>query len=291
MNGPIELVDMRWADCGQVQQGGWSVAWAQIIGVHHPSLSEDSVAHRMTELTPNGCALTLAVADGVGGGARGDVASSVLADHCAKALPDLMGNAEGLASWMRKAESKVQLKLREVSLSPGAATLAAAWLMPDGNGHLMRVGDARVYLYGKVSHGTKPEPPTLISVTSDQTYAYVHETPPQGGCLDDPARMIGTGFMGELEIATLHVAADQTLLLCSDGLHRGLGAVQIGQILSEANDLSEAASQLAGAARQHGSRDDISVLLAQRNSGNAKTASSDCFSGLRQWWASTISRH
>lgn len=284
MNEPIEPVDMRWADCGQVQQGGWSIAWAQLIGVYHPGLSEDSVAHRMTDLTQDECALSLAVADGVGGGARGDVASSALAGHCAKAPPELLSNAEGLAGWMRKAEGEVQLKLREVSLSPGAATLATAWLMPDGSGHLMRVGDARVCLFGKAGCGETPGLTALLTETNDETYAYVQESPPQGCRLDDPARMIGTGFMGEPEVVPLRIAAGQTLLLCSDGLHRGLDASQIGHILSTTSDLADAAHQMVGAARQHGSNDDISVLLAQRNLRKEKIFDRNFFSDLRRRW-------
>jgi len=289
MNKKIEL-DMRWADYGQIQQGGWYVAWAQLIGVHHPSLSEDSVGHRMAALTPDGCALSLAVADGVGGGTRGDVASSALADHCTQVPRVLLGDAEGLTGWMRKAEGEVQLKLREVSFSPGAATLAAAWLMPDGSGHLMRVGDARAYRYGVAGHGATPDMPALTSLTNDQTYAYVRETPPEGGSLDDPARMVGTGFMGEPEIEPLHLDAGEALLLCSDGLHRGLDAAQMGHILCKASDLAEAARQLAIAARECGSNDDISVLLVQRNPDIAKTTNNHPFSGLWRWWKSSRSQ-
>ncbi len=286
MNAQLEL-DKRWANCGHVRHGGWSVAWAQLIGVHHPSLNEDCVAHRMTALTPDGCALSLAVADGVGGGARGDVASSALAAHCTQAPRALLGDAEGLTGWMRKAEGEVQLKLREVSFSPGAATLAAAWLMPDGTGHLMRVGDARAYRYGNTGHGATPDLPSLIPLTTDQTFASVQETPPEGGRQDDPARMIGTGFMGEPEIEQLRLTAGETLLMCTDGLHAGLETAQMGHILDTTNDLAVAARKLAISAREHGSSDDISVLLVQRNRGIQKSASNHPFSRLRQWWKST----
>jgi serine/threonine protein phosphatase PrpC len=271
MNAPMEPILMRWADCGHVQKGGWSLAWSQLIGVYHPSLSEDSVAYRMTGLSQDKSALSLAVADGVGGGARGDVASRVLTEHSIKPLFGLIGDADGLAQWMRMADTEVQRKLFEVSFSPGAATLAAAWLKPDGSGHLMRVGDARVCLFGAAGGDTFRSVHTLISATKDQTYAHLQELPPEGACMDDPARMIGTGFMGEPELTEVHVDPGQTLLLCSDGLHRGLTADQIGQILAKSKDLAEAARQLASEARLRGSNDDISVLLAHRVSGDKKT--------------------
>ncbi len=258
---PLEA-DLRWANCGQATEGGWSLAWAQLIGVHHLTLSEDSVAHRLVDLDSEQHGLSLAVADGVGSGARGDVASSVLAQHCTQAPDAYLGDANALDGWMRKAEDLVQLRLREVSFSPGASTVAAAWLLPDGGGHLMRVGDARAYCYDTSGDGAVTQP-ILRQLTQDQTYAHVQETPPEGGSLDDPARMVGTGFMGEPEIEPLHLKPGQILLLCSDGLPRGLDTDGMELILSASSNLAEAARDLAEEAFKRGSEDDITVLLAQ----------------------------
>lgn len=277
MNKPLEA-DLRWANCGQATEGGWSLAWAQLIGVHHLSLSEDSVAHRLIDLGSDQHALSLAVADGVGGGARGDVASSVLAQHCTQAPDAVLGDSARLTKWMREAEDEVQRKLREVSFSPGASTVVAVWLLPDGSGHLVRVGDARAYCYDTSSDGASAQP-VLRQLTKDQTYAYVQETPPEGGSPDDPARMVGTGFMGEPEIEPLYLKPGQTLLLCSDGLPRGLDTDGMGSILSASSNLAEAARNLAEEAFKRGSEDDITVLLAQ-----LKTASNDQPSMVKDWW-------
>jgi serine/threonine protein phosphatase PrpC len=282
MNAPVEPILMRWADCGYVQNSEWSLAWAQLIGVYHPSLSEDSVSYRITELSPDKSALSLAVADGVGGGARGDVASRALAVHSTNPPCDSIGEADALANWMRMADAEVQRKLSEVSFAPGAATLAAAWLKPDGSGHLVRVGDARVCLFDAAGGPSVRDVLTIISATKDQTYAHMQEIPPKGACMDDPARMIGTGFMGEPELTEVHVDPGQTLLLCSDGLHRGVTADQVGQILARAKDLAEAASQLASEARLQGSHDDISVMLVQRNPNTIAAKSHRVFSALRK---------
>jgi serine/threonine protein phosphatase PrpC len=265
--------DMRLSDCGGVQLPGWQLGWAQVIGRHHPRITEDTVSHRSSVLPDQRFggtrALCLAVADGVGGGSRGEVASAALAAHSV-ALPDeLLGRADAIAQWMQLAEGQVQIKLRDVSNSPGASTLAAAWLRPvdhelvrsDGGakvrvgvqGHIMRVGDARLYRFD----GNSVQP-----LTSDQTYASVGEIAPEGASQDDPARMVGTGFMGEPELVPVHLADGHTLLLCSDGLHRGLTAEQMAKLLREGGDLSMCALRLAQSARLGGSDDDITVLLA-----------------------------
>lgn len=283
MNEELEL-DMRWAHCGHIRQGGWSIAWAQLIGVRHPRLSEDCVGHQITAMPPLGYAVSLAVADGVGGGARGDLASSALTGYCTRAPCNLILDAEGMKDWMRDADFEVQLKLRDVTQSPGAATLAAAWLMPDGSGQLMRVGDSRAYQFG--SRGLEAlDVPHLVSMTIDQTYAYLQAPHPEGTDPDDPARMIGTGAMGEPEIDPLMLMEGHTLLLCTDGLHRGIDEFQIGRVLAENDQMSMTAMQLAATARARGSEDDISVLLVSRmpRGIGAAVFETKNFSGSPQW--------
>ena len=257
--------DMRLADRGGATLAGWQLGWAQVIGSRHAGLCEDSLAHAGRVLPgspPDGpAALCLAVADGVGGGARGDVASATLASHCVAVPAELLGHADGIRKWMLLAEGQVQLKLREVSYEPGAATLAAAWLLPacavpasGAQGHILRVGDARLYRFD----GAR-----LAPLTVDQTYASVGEAPPEGATADDPARMVGTGFTGRPEVVPLRLAPGDTLLLCSDGLHRGLASQDMAELLRQGGDLGACALRLAQAARRGGSEDDITVLLAR----------------------------
>lgn len=253
-----QVATMRMADCGYSQANGWQVAWAQVIGQHHPTITEDSVSFRDIALPGEAAsAICLALADGVGGGARGEVASAALVNHCAQIPDTLFGDIDGLEDWMIKAEDQVQLKLREVSLSPGAATLAAAWIQPDGTGHILRIGDARLYCFGE--HSSR-------QLTVDQTYAHVGETPPPGATPDDPARMVGTGFSGALDIQSVNISKQDLLLLCSDGLHRALTTEDMAEFVKDIRDLGNCALRLAQAARMRGSIDDISVMLLTRTS-------------------------
>ncbi|MGZ8913829.1 MAG: PP2C family protein-serine/threonine phosphatase [Methylobacter sp.] len=247
---------------------GWEVSWAQRVGTRH-RITEDALAYRAVVAPTRGATcntgLYLAVADGVGGGARGDVASQALIQHCMALPKRLQGDATGLTEWMRLAEGEVQKALREVTFSPGAATLAAAWLDTDGNGHLLRVGDARLY---RVSADGKVE-----ALTADQSYDQVGETPPPGANGEDPARMVGTGFMGEPDLQALSLQPGEALLLCSDGLHRGLDTTAIAGLLQGYANLEDACLGLAEAARSAGSEDDISILVARRLCSTATQSS------------------
>jgi len=268
--------DMRMASCGGQQLPCWQVAWAQVIGVHHPRVTEDSVAHH----SPDAQTLFLSVCDGVGGGARGDVASATASAHAVALPAALVGDAAGIAQWMDHAEALVQMRLREVSHSPGATTLTAAWLtqrpplppiragragkvgeaaqrsMRQGHaqGHILRVGDSRIY----TSDGAQ-----VLPLTQDQTYETMGlPWAAHGAQPDAPAAMIGSGCMGRAEVVPVALALGHTLLLCSDGLHRGLDAPRMAAILVQSPTLEDAALQLVQAARAAGSTDDITVLLA-----------------------------
>ena len=120
--------------------------------------------------------------------------------------------------------------------------------------HILRVGDARLYHFAGQA---------LAALTSDQTYASVGEAPPEGATPDDPARMVGTGFTGRPEVVSLRMEPDDVLLLCSDGLHRGLPDASMAELLGQCGDLGTCALRMCQRARRAGSDDDITVLLAR----------------------------
>lgn len=250
----------RWASVGSVTRDGWELAWAQTIGLNHPSISEDAVGHLFPQPACAGGAVNLAVTDGVGSGARPEVAANALTAHCLQ-LPDTtQGNPTAIANWVAAADTVVAQALAAVHHRPGAAMLAAAWLAQDGTGHLVRVGDTRAYRFD--AHTCVLEP-----LTQDQTYAHMGETPPPGGHRDDPARMVGSGCMGTPEVQPISLAPYHTLLLCTDGLARGADAATLAAILgaaTQAEGLDATARDLCLAALQGGSQDDITVLLARR---------------------------
>jgi len=96
--------------------------------------------------------------------------------------------------------------------------------------------------------------------------------------------MVGTGCMGEPEIAPLQLEDGQILLLCSDGLHRGISCQVAAGILNSTVGLSETAFQLARAARAGGSQDDISVLLLQRASRRTQSKKAPSIGRFKKVW-------
>lgn len=269
---------------GELSAAGWQVGWAQIIGMRH-KICEDSMAVRFVPLPsdPASTGIFAALADGVGGGARGDVASNALAVHCvqyaAKCYSDDIMPEDALRSWLLQADHVVTQTIRAVSAQPGASTLAAAWLEADGQGWISRVGDARAYLVSRLPDAeaiqTSDGHQWQVSlILADQTYAFLGEPPPATDLSDEPARMVGAGLIGNPEIVAVTVGSNDTLVLCSDGLHRFIDTECLGTMLAGGTELDAIACALVSLARARGSDDDISVLILRRNHADDHPVSS-----------------
>lgn len=261
---PPKNTDNTLLSSGTYAHHGWQLAWAQIIGPKH-RVTEDTLGFAVQE---GGChtqGISLVLADGVGGGARGDIASHALVTHCLHAsqrhastdVPD----REWLLKELGQADQAVNRALAAHTDLPGAATLSAAWLDAQGRGWITRIGDARLSIY---------EPCTghLSPLLADQSFANLGEKPPHPGHENAPARMVGAGLAGEPQLHSFTLKSGEILCLSSDGLHEWHHALP-GTTASDPNacdntlHLLQMARQMALCARQAGSDDDISVLLAR----------------------------
>ena len=125
------------------------------------------------------------MADGVGGGAHGEIASSVLLRHCAGAPKEIYRDPAKLLDWLNRADAKVREAIARRSDQTGAATLAAAWFPTQSTAYLLNVGDCRVYqLKPRRQHKAGY---AIEQLTVDQTYASFAQQPPPNCQPDDPA--------------------------------------------------------------------------------------------------------
>lgn len=156
-----------------------------------------------------------AVADGVGGGLRGEVASKMSADGM-KALPE--GSTD-----LKKIFNDIQeAVLKEALASIGEAlmgTTLTAVLISGGNAHLCHVGDSRCYLFdGKA----------LQSMTVD------HEIFDEA--MGGPVLASYMGIPTDVHPITIQeeifpIAAGNRLLLCSDGLYKQMEETRMAELI------------------------------------------------------------
>jgi protein phosphatase len=203
------------------------------------------------------------VADGVGGGAHGEIASSVLLAHCAEAPREIYTDPAKLVEWVSRADAEVRAAISRRTDRPGAATLAAAWFPARGEALVVNVGDCRAYkLWPQLTHCA------VDQITLDQTYAALGQPPPENGSADDPARMVGAGAVGIPPVVRVRIRRRELLLLCSDGVHKFVTDREISDIvgagLAEGQPLGAICAALVAAAKKNGGHDDASALLVQR---------------------------
>lgn len=260
--------DLSATGCGG--GGGW--VWGYVTRIGHRHLArggvcEDAAGIEVCDDSVRS-GIHVALADGVSGGARGDVAANALVSHCLAWRPDA---GASLGQWIgRAADEVVRNALNKHTANPGAATVAAAWLNADGSGIATRVGDCRVYLLQPGTHGSAIDAQLVLH---DQTMASMGYDTDDSVCARQPAHMVGNSNTGIPELLPISVGQRSGLLLSSDGLHGVIGAEELTAALAPLFELNVAiydpahirdrCISLVALAQQRGG-DDVSVLIALR---------------------------
>lgn len=272
---------------GQQHSATWQVAWVSATGLRH--LAHGTGCEDSCQAQTHGSqgVMHLAVADGVSGGARGDLASATAAQAVMQA-PEYQAGADRApyAQTLQQAEVAVHTALQAVTQSRGATTLACAWLGHSGQGLVSRVGDCRVYAWQasqtmqaeQPANTPAPAPVQLSQLLPDQSYTQLGETPRSGIHPHNPARMLGVGALGTPELLPIEVPVGAGLVLSSDGLHDVMTpqswastlAPLAGMGFTDHNPqhgldtLQTLCAQLVRHAQDSGSDDDVSVMLVRR---------------------------
>jgi len=214
---------------------------------------EDAV---LSETLPDGRTL-LAVADGMGGHAAGEVASAI----ALKTLSEAVQEGKTLDDAFRIANERVNTKAREPG-KQGMGTTLVAMLLDGDSYQIANVGDSRGYVL--TGEGIR-------RVTED--HSYVTEAI-KGGQTEEEAmasqwkdvltRCIGTESEVEVDLfGPFPVDLNTAVLLCSDGLYKVLSDADLGEMYASSGGPRGAAQNLVANAYDAGSDDNISVAIAE----------------------------
>ena len=226
--------------------------WASATDVGHArEKNEDSV---FPESDGHGSGpIVVAVADGMGGAAAGEVASRLAIDAATREDGTVQERVR------RGNEAVVAAEASDSSLSGMGTTLTLGIFHADGRVELGHVGDSRAYLLrdGELRQVTRDH--TLVSdmVEQGRLSAAQAETHPRRHLL---TRVIGMeGVTPDIIELTLEVG--DRLLFCSDGLTNMVAGVGIQRLLQAAADPPEAAWSLVEAANAAGGLDNVTVIV------------------------------
>jgi protein phosphatase len=218
----------------------------------------------------------LIVADGVGGHAKGEIASALAVEEAygfvKRGIPTIEAyldepNDDNLFQLRRLIESAVQSACYMVfglaEQDPerrGMSTTVSALLLAEDLGVVAQVGDSRVYRlrYGEAQQLTEDH--TLIN------YKLKHGLITPEEAARAPGKNVITRAVGhrdyvQVDTVECDVQPRDRFMLCSDGLHTYLRDEEVADIMGSGS-LEAVAQQCIDLANSRGGKDNITVLLA-----------------------------
>lgn len=227
----------------------WPAIWGGTVGATHKGLVREGNEDRIG-VSADGC--TIALADGMGGHADGELASKAAVDAV---IGDWPGTFTGLfANAQRAVLALGRSGGGRIGRKEPGSTLVVVRLNPKTrHARIGWTGDSRCYVFNGV----------LRQATRDHA-AWGGITQCLGGGVH------GEGPPGEYTKVVL--SSGSLLMLCSDGVHgRGLGGGRrpivadgaIAEILGAATSRGEAVERIVAAAFAAGAPDNVSVMLVR----------------------------
>jgi protein phosphatase len=204
----------------------------------------------------------LAVADGMGGMAAGDVASNIVIGAMAPLDEDVPRDA--LVDALRSAVDVANQQLRDtVDANPqleGMGTTLTAMLFSGTKLGLVHIGDSRAYLLraGEFTQITKDDTYVQMLVDEGRISAEEASSHPQRSLL---TRALD-GRDIDPEYSVRQVMPGDRYLICSDGLSGVVSADTIAETMRDYNDLGQCVERLVQLALRGGGPDNITVIVA-----------------------------
>ncbi|QHS10027.1 PP2C family serine/threonine-protein phosphatase [Sinimarinibacterium sp. NLF-5-8] len=194
--------------------GGRSVLKIALAGASHPGKHRDHNEDAYTLLPEHSAAV---IADGMGGLARGEVASRMVIDTVSEYL-----------SAGHSADDAIQQahrRIRDHSIASGSERMGSTAVVlclsrSDNTAHVYWVGDSRAYLWrgGQLKQISKDHSFVEDLIDAGAISAEEAETHPNRNVL---TRAVGVRDTAQIKVdhMTLPLQAGDRILLCTDGLH------------------------------------------------------------------------
>lgn len=207
------------------------------------------------------------VADGVGGGNSGEIASrtavNMVADYVVKHPISLMTNKYAIVNYLQSAVDEANTKIfnmaRDYAENTGMATTLVVTYVADKRAYITNVGDSRVYLYRNGQ---------LVQLTEDHTYL---NTLVKAGVMtkeeaeSDERKNVITKALGaegtcEPDFFQVDIELGDVFIICTDGLYNEVSADEMVEMIEKKESMSDLVTDLIARANKNGGRDNITVV-------------------------------
>ena len=214
------------------------------------------------------CANLIAVADGMGGHAGGEVASAIAINALAQLLPvisdpeiDIDSREDLFLNITYEIDSQILEKSKQNPELAGMGTTLTALNISGDTVELLHIGDSRCYRYRDNKLEQLSYDHTVMQELLDQGRLTPEEV------FDHPQRSLLTqALMGDSGLdpilVSYEIKADDKFLLCSDGLTNLLSDYEITKII-ESNTGDDVITALITEVKAKGAPDNITIIWAQ----------------------------
>ena len=201
------------------------------------------------------------VADGMGGHKAGDYASRYTIERVVASVSRNTGE-EPIAIMkeaINKANELLVAESREDESKSGMGTTLVIGTIIGNKLFVANIGDSRLYVVGQNmrqitrDHSLVDEMVRLGEINADE--ARVH---PDKNII---TRAVGTSDHVEADFFEVEITADDTILLCTDGLTNMVRDDEILDIIKKYDNAQAATMQLVKEANANGGRDNITVMI------------------------------
>ena len=218
----------------------------------------------------------LAVADGMGGGADGALASAWICEEFAKMLtmPPVSFRERlsktGAALAAANARIRAYIKERGIKMMGSTAALLMADPLRPARGAIAHVGDSRIYRWRKGKGVQLTRDHTVgdelgrAHVSNSEAAALKSRKNPLSHIL---TRAVGTGFKVRPDWRKIDLRAGDRYLLCTDGVHDVLSNEQVSALLGRAKTPADAVKAFARDVIAGGAPDNYTLICAFVSNG------------------------
>ena len=220
----------------------------------------------------------LAVADGMGGLEKGEIASATAVEALSGAEGPLKQLLQS-AGQQNGAEGRIQIartldvlshianeKIQEVTGGVQSGTTLVVGMVANDHLVISHVGDSRAYLCraGRLRCLTHDHTVAASQLRAGMITQAEHDVSPYQHML---YQALGTASNVDPDLLDIPLAKGDLLLFCSDGLTGPVSENELEILLQDTTDLNETAKKLIEAANRGGGPDNITVVLAEHDSG------------------------
>lgn len=213
------------------------------------------------------------IADGIGGNQGGDVASEMAVSHIGHAFEaTTLTDYETASDWLQEQIETENQTIRERSQQfedlMGMGTTVVLTMIFQSAYLIGNIGDSRAYLLREHQFTQITEDHSLVNelVKRGELSKQAAKVHPQKNVI---TRSLGIDKQVTIDLRYLKLAANDQILLCSDGLTNMVSDDQIQAVLETEQSLLAKCDQLIALANEAGGLDNITVVIIDNGSEGA----------------------